>query len=574
MNRINYVQGQYLEAAYLQAMQDAIELIEIRLAKNLIGQGIFSGLEVTIKGSALQVSPGWGFGIEGKHIRAKNPVLYELSSIIQPASGLCKWITLTAQFTRNISGEVYDDNNTRHDLFFDESMVLSIIEGKADTKEKAEKPAITEGLLLIDILLEHETPWTDLVLNGSRRDQKSLAVIRDNYGRAKVAAPVAADDIARKADVDAGTASIKEMLSIGPVANSIPQRDSGGRIKAAAPIEDDDVALNIDLKNIGQSILKRVNTVLSYTGQIACNFWTARSVPNAVYYNVVWSPELGLLVAVGNLNTCITSPDGINWTSRTMPSGSSTSYNCVTWSPELGQFVALGSYGGAGVCITSPDGITWTSRTIPNRGYQGIVWASELGIFVAVGYVSGAPLCISSPDGITWTSREIPTGLGIAFYDVVWSPELRLLVAIGGNSSNGNCATSPDGINWTLRTIPSGASGTYNCVAWSPDLMLLVALGGTSSAAVCATSPDGINWTLRAVPTGCYGVEWSPDLHMFVAVGSGSSFCITSPDGVNWTSRPIASSSLQCILWAHELGLFVTLGGSGSCATSYILRGL
>ena len=58
---------------------------------------------------------------------------------------------------------------------------------------------------------------------------------------------------------------------------------------------------------------------------------------------------------ITSFNNVMTSPDGINWTSRTSAIDNG-------W-----------------------HGITWTSRTAPvDNQWNGITWAPELGLFVAV----------------------------------------------------------------------------------------------------------------------------------------------------------------------------------------------
>ena len=74
---------------------------------------------------------------------------------------------------------------------------------------------------------------------------------RDSAGRAKVAAPAAADDIARKDTVDAVQTNLTNHTAAttgvhgatsAATPNTIVQRDAQGRIKAAAPAAADDVA--------------------------------------------------------------------------------------------------------------------------------------------------------------------------------------------------------------------------------------------------------------------------------------------------------------------------------------------
>jgi len=92
----------------------------------------------------------------------------------------------------------------------------------------------------------------------------------------------------------------------------------------------------------------------------------------------------------------MTSPDGINWTSR---SASSINWKSVTYGNGL--FVAVSSTTTTARVMTSSDGITWTNRTTSsNINWSGVAYGN--GQFVAV-----APNSVmTSPDGITWTARS------------------------------------------------------------------------------------------------------------------------------------------------------------------------
>lgn len=78
----------------------------------------------------------------------------------------------------------------------------------------------------------------------------SAIIVRDAAGRAKVASPVSADDIARKDTVDAVQSALTTHSSSGTAHGSTPaatasaiiQRDSSGRAKVAAPQASDDIA--------------------------------------------------------------------------------------------------------------------------------------------------------------------------------------------------------------------------------------------------------------------------------------------------------------------------------------------
>jgi len=328
--------------------------------------------------------------------------------------------------------------------------------------------------------------------------------------------------------------------------------------------------------------------------------------------SVVWSPELGIFVAVAgnyNLTTTVaaTSPDGVTWTARTLP-GTATYWSSVTWSPELGIFCAV-----AGAITTtngnsrtttrsaiSSDGINWTSVTLPtNAAWTCITWSPNLGIFLIVsGLSNGASL--TSPDGVTWTPG---TGMNIGgttsdkYTSVCWSPQLGLFVAsfgCQGGADRGNSTqdvtnfivTSPDGINWTTRSI---GIDSWPCVTWSPELGIFCAIGGGSTvngagslrSAVfrsknVATSVDGTTWTTwtttltsNTLPTADYWshISWSNQLGMFLAVAGGgdkqSANAAVSKDGNVWTAATLSNTWYWShTTWSPNTGRFLILGGN------------
>jgi len=106
-------------------------------------------------------------------------------------------------------------------------------------------------------------------------------IIRDSAGRAKVAAPSASNDIARKAEVDAVSSALNTHKS---------SADHDGRYYTKSQL--DPIIRNLLL-----------------------NHWTIiHSGTSVILYNVAYAD--GLWVAVGDSGTILTSPDGTTWTSR------------------------------------------------------------------------------------------------------------------------------------------------------------------------------------------------------------------------------------------------------------------
>lgn len=106
---------------------------------------------------------------------------------------------------------------------------------------------------------------------------------------------------------------------------------------------------------------------------------TARTLPgvtqawqSVAYGNGIW-------VAIGGTGTQAgSSPDGITWTARTMPT--SAQWNVVTFAN--GVFVALATAGST-AAATSTDGINWTARTMPSASnWSAIAYGN--GVFAAL----------------------------------------------------------------------------------------------------------------------------------------------------------------------------------------------
>ena len=164
----------------------------------------------------------------------------------------------------------------------------------------------------------------------------------------------------------------------------------------------------------------------------------------------------------------MTSPDGISWTSRTIPSSywSSVAYG-------NGIFVASG---GDGTAISS-DGINWNMYSFFSQAGT-IVFGN--GTFVIVvqnqTYVS--------VDGINWTATSYIKGYGLSFVNGIF---------IQANGSN--LFTSPDGINWTPST--PGTVGPYvSNFAYGNGIFVGVKTFNFTRAAF-VRSTDGKNWSTR-----------------------------------------------------------------------------
>lgn len=238
------------------------------------------------------------------------------------------------------------------------------------------------------------------------------------------------------------------------------------------------------------------------------------------------------VTAVSNNNSPLTYQwqrgilNGVSWTPQTFPAFP-TGFGCEKIVYGNGVFVAISN---TSTAATSPDGITWTTRTLPSAVID-IVYAA--GLFVAVG---GRSNCITSPDGITWTSRAIPTtpNTTSSWGNIVYGNSIFAVFAYTASSATGALTTSPDGIVWTTRNAPT--SFTNAAIRSCYGNGTFVAFKFNSN--VFATSTDGINWAQRFFATS--GL-WSWPVYgagkfLVLANNVGSTSVFTSTNGVSWSA--------------------------------------
>jgi hypothetical protein len=169
MDKIQFVQGMYPEDIHFNGLQDSVEKADKTIAAALAGKGVAYGFALSITGDTAQVSPGLGFDETGRAVQSEDPVTVSLADIARPAAGQYKWLALVASFARNSYGDVYDDNNQRHDLYNDESMVLELVPGASGSLEGAVRPDEGDSIIIADILVDSATPFEELVPDYARR---------------------------------------------------------------------------------------------------------------------------------------------------------------------------------------------------------------------------------------------------------------------------------------------------------------------------------------------------------------------------------------------------------------------
>jgi hypothetical protein len=282
--------------------------------------------------------------------------------------------------------------------------------------------------------------------------------------------------------------------------------------------------------------------VVGWNGLIATSpdgvTWTQRAVPTPhAFTDVIWDGDQ--FVAVGELGTIATSQDGTTWEVRT----SGDQYRDVVW---LGnRLVAVGT---AGKVSVSSDGIQWAHGWTGDGNYVGqdIAWSGST--YVIGGYMA----LLSSPDLQTWNSSSIGPQ---ECRGVIWTGSV-----FAASCTGSAVRISSDGMSWMASFVDGTFATDLNDVAWTGSQFVVVGEAGG-----IYTSPDGTVWTQRTSGTAerLRGVAWSGT--RLVVVGEGGAI-LTSPDGASWTPQTGTTETLTDVSWLDDQ--FVAVGAFGTIILS------
>ncbi|KAF6252674.1 hypothetical protein COO60DRAFT_1643794 [Scenedesmus sp. NREL 46B-D3] len=205
---------------------------------------------------------------------------------------------------------------------------------------------------------------------------------------------------------------------------------------------------------------------MTYTGTDSLLTWLS-TFPVAVTL-VCWSPKLLKLLAMGHLGM-FTSTDCVSWTSQAHFSTAVPKALCwspqlaravaafdnaglctLCWAAELGQFAAISNT----VCATSPDGLTWTTASMPAAGaWRNIVWAAHMNMFA----VNNQTSVHMSYDGLTWMPRFSFVPATTAVHCVAIGthiPGASALTVIGSIEATGSIAASVSDARLKANVVP------------------------------------------------------------------------------------------------------------------------
>jgi len=288
---------------------------------------------------------------------------------------------------------------------------------------------------------------------------------------------------------------------------------------------------------------------------------------NKDLFGITWTGSQ--FVAVGE-EIAITSTDGINWITHTLPKGHL--FKSITWTGE--QLVAAGlvinknTHKPEGAIMTSDDGTLWSSPKLTGTAsLSDIEWTGSQ--LIAVGgdqHLSGnnltpttqGGLILTSTDGENWQQQD--SGTNIDLHTVTFEAASGVIIAAGGSShlidrstpTQSVILSSSDGVNWTTRD--SSLNQNYRGLASSPSQTIVI-----GDAGVIKSSSNLQQWNNHTSGT----LNTLNDIvsmgNMLIAVGINGEV-LTSQNSRSWASRNSGTSTdLTAIAWTGSM--LVTVGG-------------
>jgi LPXTG-motif cell wall-anchored protein len=192
-----------------------------------------------------------------------------------------------------------------------------------------------------------------------------------------------------------------------------------------------------------------------------------------------------LFVAVGDQSTIMTSPDGLYWTKRTVPTppGPGQSFRGIEYGD--GSFVLTGY---SGIILTSTDGVTWTQKTSgTSTNLRGIGFGISSGNGT---FVTGGDNGVILQSG-TFTVPGAPTGVTAVAGNAQATASFTAPASDGGSPITLYTVTStPGGITATGTSSPITVTGLTNGTTYTFTVKATNAIGtGPESAPSNSVTP-------------------------------------------------------------------------------------
>lgn len=166
------------------------------------------------------------------------------------------------------------------------------------------------------------------------------------------------------------------------------------------------------------------NGTAAYSTNAGQTWQTGSGLPTAIWTGLAYGKGIFVAVATSSA-TAASSTDGVNWTTRTLPSN--TNWTSVAYGNN--KFVAVSS--SSSKTAYSVDGITWYQSYLPITA--GFVEYGQ-GVFLAI--TASSATAYTSEDGLQWTTRTVsPDSYGGVAYGLASTTYTGYFVTAGSVSA-------------------------------------------------------------------------------------------------------------------------------------------
>ncbi len=240
-----------------------------------------------------------------------------------------------------------------------------------------------------------------------------------------------------------------------------------------------------------------------------------------------------LFVAVGDDATVLTSPDGRNWTRRSVTvTGANPNLNGVAYGvvQGVGKYVAVGEF--TGRILHSTDGVNWSLASASSSPAFLKAVAFGGGSFIAVG---DSGQIYSSTNSTTWNKVYDAGGNleGVAYGN-------GRFVAVYGTGST--LASSDNGLTWSAGGLNSVLGTTSRAVGFGSGRFVLADSNGNIVLTTNGTSILG-SANLVGKIGKAFAATYAQDCFLLAGVYANLSYIAFSTNGTNWIDRPLSNWS-------------------------------
>jgi len=250
------------------------------------------------------------------------------------------------------------------------------------------------------------------------------------------------------------------------------------------------------------------------------------------------------------------SSNGESWTSVTLTTASRNYYRIV-YNATIGLFISVPySNTSYNLYVTSPDGINWTERSLPAT-IRGRDVASDGTYFYIHDYYSTN--FYRSSNGIDWTTLTVPF-----INTVTMNANSNMIILSRGEGKY--CRSVDYGANWKVYNC--GVSTSNSSCFYDPvsDLFVINSSSDNYETFIAVTpGDDGINWEIQKVYVGYREGSATPGRIMkagnyWFLISSNSSEAFYSSDLKTWDKMPISISYWYAIMYNSTTEYYYILG--------------